>query len=219
MNQTERWACAVDCSCRHAFHTAGYDKTDRFMAAKVSDLLLVPEVDANDVASLLAFFYGENSKWRDRVDRRPNFNIPKTELASDIKDICEYYGFDAHPDWLQNVTVADFLALDGIDEVTIPSMVRIIKHLMCGKAEPFDLTPMLLETCRKKEVAVCAELSELTWAEQDSLREEPDEESECDYGTDKYQPCDCSGGLLTPDRPDVGAKSRYNMRKGVRSPW
>ena len=195
-SQKRKWEQAVDYSCVHAFHAAGFDSPDSFKSAKVSDLLLVQEVDANNVASLLAFFYGENNKWRKQINHKPNFNISKAELASDIKDISEYYEFDTHPDWLQNITVKDFLELDGIDEVTIPSMVRKIKHLLRGAAEPFDTSPMPLKSCRREEVTVSTEQSELTWAQQDALLNEPDEEGDFYDGMGEYQPPVYMGGLV-----------------------
>ena len=38
--QKRKWEQAVDYSCVHAFHAAGYDKPDSFLKAKVSDLIL-----------------------------------------------------------------------------------------------------------------------------------------------------------------------------------
>ena len=193
--QTRKWEKAVDYSCQNTLRAAGYEKPEDFMEAKVADLLQVADVDANNVASLMAFFYGENNKWRSKINHRPNFNITKAELASDIRDICEYYEFDAYPDRLQNITAADFLELDGIDEVTIPSMVRKIKHLICGTPEPFDLSPMPLKACRKKSVAVCDEPSELSWDDQDSLCDEVDYGGDPYYGMGEYQPPEYYGGL------------------------
>lgn len=190
-----KWERAVDYACVHALHAAGFDKPDSFRTAKVSDLLLIPEIDANNVASLLSFLYGENNKWRKQVNRKPNFNISKAELASDIKDICEYYEFYAHPDWLENITVEDFLELDGIDEVTIPSMVREIKHLKFDTSAPMVLSPSPRKSGKKKEAVVCAELCELSWAQQDALHDESYESFDPYYGMGEDQPPEYMGGL------------------------
>lgn len=194
--QKRKWEKAVDYSCVHAFHAAGYDKPDSFIKAKVSDLILVPEVDANDVASLLAFFFGESNKWRSQVGRMPNFNISKAELAQEIQDICEYYAFDTYPDLLMNIGVAEFLELDGIDEVTIPPMVRKIKHLM-RDAGTFDIPPIRMPVCCcvRENIAGDEEPDELTWAEQDKLRDEPDDECEYDDNMGEFQPPEYTGGL------------------------
>ncbi len=177
--QKRKWEQAVDYSCVHAFHAAGYDKPDSFIKVKVSDLILVPDVDANDVASLLAFFYGERNKWRRQVGRMPNFNISNAELAQDIRDICEYYAFDTYPDLLMNISVAEFLELDGIDEVTIPPMVRKIKHLM-RDAGTFDIPPIRMPVCccvRENNVGD-EEPDDLSWSEQDKLYDESDQEAD-----------------------------------------
>lgn len=194
--QKRKWEKAVDYSCVHAFHAAGYDKPDSFIKVKVSDLILVPEIDANDVASLLAFFYGERNKWRRQVGRMPNFNISKAELAQDIRDICEYYAFDTYPDLLMNISVAEFLELDGIDEVTIPPMVRKIKHLM-RDAGTFDIPPIRMPVCCcvRENIVGDEEPDELTWAEQDKLRDEPDDECEYDDNMGEFQPPEYTGGL------------------------
>ena len=75
-------------------------------------------------------------------------------------------------------------------------MVRKIKHLLRGAAEPFDTSPMPLKSCRKEEVAVSAEQSELTWAQQDALLNEPDEEGDFYDGMGEYQPPVYMGGLV-----------------------
>ena len=193
--QKRKWEQAVDYSCVHALHAAGYDKPDSFIKVNVSDLILVPEVDANDVASLLAFFYGERNKWRSQVGRMPNFNISKAELAQDIQDICEYYAFDTYPDTLMNISVAEFLELDGIDEVTIPPMVRKIKHLMCD-AGTFDIPPISKCQYIKADIVGDEEPGELTWAEQDKLLDEPDDECEYDDNMGEFQPPEYTGGLV-----------------------
>ena len=194
--QKRKWEKAVDYSCVHAFHAAGYDKPDSFIKAKVSDLILVPEVDANDVASLLAFFFGESNKWRSQVGRVPNFNISKAELAQEIQDICEYYAFDTYPDLLMNIGVAEFLELDGIDEVTIPPMVRKIKHLM-RDAGTFDIPPIRMPVCCcvRENIVGDEEPDELSWAEQDKLLDEPDDECEYDDNMGEFQPPEYTGGL------------------------
>ena len=183
-----RWEQAVDYSCVHAFHATGFDRPDSFTKVKVSDLILVPEVDANDVASLLAFFYGERNKWRSQVDRKPNFSVSKAELVQNIQDICEYYAFDTYPDLLMNISVEEFLELDGIDEVTIPSMVRKIKHLM-RDAGTFDIPPIPMPMCYYEEdIAGDEEPDELTWAEQDKLYNESDQEDDIYNSLFEYEP-------------------------------
>ena len=192
--QKRKWEQAVDYSCVHAFHAAGYDKPDSFLKAKVSDLILVPEVDANDVASLLAFFYGENNKWRNQVNRMPNFNVSKAELAQDIQDICEYYTFDTCSDLIMNIGVAEFLELVGIDEVTIPPMVRKIKHLM-RDAGTFDIPPIPICHSIKADIVGDEEPDALSWTEQDKLRDEPDDECEYYDNMGEFQPPEYTGGL------------------------
>lgn len=84
--QKRKWEQSVDYSCVHAFHAAGFDSPDSFKSAKVSDLLLVPEVDANNVASLLAFFYGENNKWRKQIDHMAMYE-EQGSLSEKLKPI------------------------------------------------------------------------------------------------------------------------------------
>ena len=139
MNRTVRkWERAVDYACQHALHVAGYDEPKSIRQAKVADLLRIPEVDANNVASMLSFLYGEDNRWRKAINHGPNFNISREELLADVRAICEFYDYDQHPEWLADISVSDFLLLEGIDEVTIPPMVRKIKHILNGTDEPTE---------------------------------------------------------------------------------
>lgn len=176
MNRLARkWEQAVDCSCISALKASGFDEPEAIRTAKVAELLIVPEVDLENVASLLSFFYTEDNKWRELIDHEPIFNITEEELASDINAICDLYDYDQHPEWLAAISVKDFLELEGIDEVTIPAMLRKIYHILDGMVEPDEMPPV---TFRHR------------WETESSTEEDREED-----------PCDISvSPLLLPDR-------------------
>jgi hypothetical protein len=123
------WKHRVSHTCLHALREAGYRKPKDIAYVRVSSLLQIPELDANDVTSMLSALYDTIYTTRPPVSN----NLSREELADAIHKICEEHDFDINPESLLALTAKELVNLTEGDEVVLPQMVRKIKHIMLGK--------------------------------------------------------------------------------------
>ena len=126
------WRVRVHYQCRHALYDAGYRTVRNLEEAKITELLSLPCVDANDVATILTLFYEANCE-----PVNPDYSLARQELAEFVEAFCSENNLE--PETLLNMTVAGAVALSGISPITIPPLVRKIKHMMLGKPDPSEL--------------------------------------------------------------------------------
>lgn len=140
------WNHKVSHNCLHALLEAGYRKPWDIVFVRVSRLLQIPEVDANDVASVL-------SALNDAIYKTPgslgSFNLTREELAELVRKICKEYRLDSKPKKLLSLTAIELIKIANHDMAVIPQMVRKIKHFMLGKPDPEVL--LSLPSIQKKE--------------------------------------------------------------------
>ena len=140
------WNHKVSHNCLHALLEAGYRKPWDIAFVRVSRLLQIPEVDANDVASVL-------SALNDAIYKTPgslgSFNLTREELAELVRKICKEYRLDSKPKKLLSLTAIELIKIANHDMAVIPQMVRKIKHFMLGKPDPEVL--LSLPSIQKKE--------------------------------------------------------------------
>ena len=125
----------VSHTCLHILREEGYRKPKDIAYVRVSRLLQIPELDANDVTSMLSAFYDTICATRPPV----SFGLSREELADVIHEICERYGFDSEPAELLALTAKELVDITGGNTVVLPQMVRKIKHMMLGKPDPEEL--------------------------------------------------------------------------------
>ena len=177
------WKHRVSHTCLHALREAGYRKPKDIAYVRVSSLLQIPELDANDVTSMLSAFYDTICTTRPPV----SFGLSREELADVIHEICEGYGFDREPAELLTLTVKELVDITNGNTVVLPQMVRKIKHMVFGKPDPEELLKLpLVHLARRREGRWWDERSDAlgpTWEEQ--LRAE-EIENAGDLGYDCY---------------------------------
>ena len=139
------WKRRVSHNVLHALREAGYRRPRDIADVKVSKLLKIPDIDANDVTTMLLVLYDTMHD----VRLPTNFDRSREELAGVIRNICATYGFDKRPKKLLSLTAKELLSITGRDMLVLPQMVRKIKHLMLKKLDPEEL--LKLPPVQKKE--------------------------------------------------------------------
>ena len=117
-----KWRHRVNYPCRHAMYNAGIRTVRELGATKIVDLLRLAETDANDVATIMTVVLESN-----REDLHPNFSMTKLELAEAVNNLCENNNLDHKK--LVEITVEGMLDIAGLDQATIPPIIRKIKHI------------------------------------------------------------------------------------------
>ena len=161
------WKHKVSHTCLHALRERGYRWPADIAFVRVSSLLQIPEVDANDVTSMLSALYDVTYRSLDNAPAPVEYGLSKQELAERIRAICMFHGFDRNPDRLLSITAMGLISLTGINATTLPQMVRKIKHIMLGKADPETL--LRLPPIPKKEY------TEGAWWEYPAEKEESEQ--------------------------------------------
>ena len=137
-----RWRGHVNSFAARILEESGY-RTDRdFAPVRIQELLANASLSYYDVENLLCGLYTEANRWREEIDHGPNYHISAKKLKRRPRTICENAGFPEHPEWLAEITVGDFLELEGLDEVTIPDLlleltftVQEMKDKQAGRTE------------------------------------------------------------------------------------
>lgn len=156
-----KWRHRVNYPCRHAMYNAGIRTVRELGGTKIVDLLRLAETDANDVATIMTVVLESN-----RGDLHPNFSMAKLELAEAVNNICENNNLDNKK--LVEITVEGMLDIAGLDQATIPPIIRKIKHIMLGKPDPAELLKEpSAPTSSRKENAWWEDPDDETWIEQD----------------------------------------------------
>ena len=156
-----KWRHRVTYPCRHAMYNTGIRTVRDLAETKIVDLLRLAETDANDVATIMTVVLESN-----REGLHPNFGMTKLELAEAVNNLCENNNLDQKK--LMEIMVEQMLNIDGLDQATIPPIIRKIKHIMLGKPDPTELQKMTVEPqALYDESAWWEELDESTWIEQD----------------------------------------------------
>ena len=123
-----RWRGYVNSLTARILEESGY-KTDRdFAPVKIQELLANASISYYDVENLLCGPYTEANRWREKIDHMPDYHISQKKLKRRLQKICENAGFMEHPEWLAEITVGDFLELEGLDEVTIQDMLEELSY-------------------------------------------------------------------------------------------
>ena len=161
------WRNKVHHGCLHTMRKYGYVFPTDIGNVEVSKLLQIPGVDANDVTSMLSALYDVTYRSLDNVPAPSEYGLSKQELAERIRAICMVHGFDRHPDRLLSITAMGLISLTGVNATTLPQMVRKIKHIMLGKADPETL--LRLPPIPKKEY------TEGAWWEDPAEKEESEQ--------------------------------------------
>ena len=142
-------------------YNAGIRTVRELGGTKIVDLLRLAETDANDVATIMTVVLESN-----REDLHPNFSMAKLELAEAVNNLCENNNLDHKK--LVEITVEGMLDIAGLDQATIPPIIRKIKHIMLGKPDPAELLKeSSAPTFSRKENAWWEEPDDETWIEQD----------------------------------------------------
>lgn len=137
-----KWRHRVNYPCRHAMYHAGIRTVRNLAETKIVDLLRLAETDANDVATIMTVVLESN-----REELHPNYGMSKLELAEAVNDLCENNNLD-HKKLLE-ITVEGMLNIEGLDQATIPPIIRNIKHIMLGKPDPAELLKIPPESKKK----------------------------------------------------------------------
>ena len=139
-----RWRSHVNSLTARILEESGYRTNLDFAQLRIRELLGNASITCYDVENLLCGLYTEENRWRDKIDHMPNYNLSDKALKQRIWRICNNAGFFDHPEWLTEITVGDFLELEGLDEVTIPELlselvdtIQDISDKNVGN-EPFD---------------------------------------------------------------------------------
>lgn len=156
-----KWRHRVNYHCRHAMYNVGIRTVRDLGATKIVDLLRLAQTDANDVATIMTVVLESNLE-----GLHPNFSMSKQELADVVDNLCENNNLDHKK--LMEITVEEMLTIEGLDQATIPPIIRKIKHIMLGKPDPAELLkePALPQTARR-ENGWWEEPADATWIEQD----------------------------------------------------
>ena len=133
------WKNKVSHHCLHALLVAGYCRPKDIAFVRVSRLLQIPDIDANDVAAMLSALY--DSTFKRGVKKHPplSFGLPKEGLATVVREICRKYHYDEHPEKLVVLTAIELLRITDGDMIVLAQMVRKIKHFMMGKPDPEEM--------------------------------------------------------------------------------
>lgn len=127
------WKHKVSHTCLHALREAGYRKPKDIAFVRVSSLLQIPELDANDVTSMLSALYDTSYTSRSHG----SFGLSREELAEAVGEICDEYELDSER--LLSLTPMELIRITGDDMAVLPQMVRKIKHILLGKPDPEEL--------------------------------------------------------------------------------
>lgn len=175
------WKHKVNHNCLHALQERGYRCPTDIACVRVSRLLQIPGVDANDVADMLMALYETTFRRSDQRDLPSGFDLSREELAKAIHELCEEYGFDKRPKRLLSLTAMELIVLTANNIALLPQMVRKIKHLLLGKTDPEELLKLPSVTINKREGRWWASSFEPpTWEEQLQM-EELEEQGNLDY--------------------------------------
>ena len=123
-----RWRGHVNSLTARILEEAGYKTNLDFAPLKIKELLSFASLSEYDVENLLCGLYSEENRWRELIGHEPNYNISNDELKSTVQKICENAGYHEHPEWLTNISIGEFLELEGLDEVTIPDMLSLFNN-------------------------------------------------------------------------------------------
>lgn len=115
------WGGYVDHLTARILEESGYKTDADLEAAKVQALLSHGSLRIMDVENLLCGLYAEAHRER---KKKPRFTLSQNALDRRLERICDRYDFFRHPELLAGLTVGEFLALKGMDEVTIPGMLE-----------------------------------------------------------------------------------------------
>ena len=177
------WNHKVSHTCLHILREAGYRKPKDIAYVRVSRLLQLPELDANDVTSMLSALYDTIYTTHPPV----SFGLSREDLADVIREICERYGSDREPAELLTLTAKELVDITDGNTVVLPQMVRKIKHMVLGKPDPEELLklPPVQQSSRREDRWWDDRSDALgpTWEEQ--LRAE-EIENDGDPGYDRY---------------------------------
>lgn len=119
-----RWRSHVNSPTARILEESGYKTYLDFAPVKIRDLLILASVDYFEVENLLTGLYTEANRWREKIDHMPDYDLPEAVVEQEVREICDNAGYFENPEWLVDITVQDFLELEGIDEITIPGMLR-----------------------------------------------------------------------------------------------
>ena len=119
-----RWRNHVSRLTARILEASGYKTNLDFAPAKLRDLLTLASVEYFEVENLLTGLYTEANRWREKINHMPDYDLPEAVVEQEVREICDNAGYFENPEWLVDITVQDFLELEGIDEITIPGMLR-----------------------------------------------------------------------------------------------
>jgi hypothetical protein len=167
------WNHKVSHNCLHALLEAGYRKPRDIAFVRVSRLLRIPEVDANDVASMLFALNDAVFKARNISCPPGSFDLTREELAERVRKPCKEYRLDSKPRKLLSLTAIEMIKIASHDMAVIPQMVRK-KHFMLGKPDPEALLSLpsiqKKEPCEGRWWAASSDAPDAKW--EDQLRDE-----------------------------------------------
>jgi hypothetical protein len=129
------WNHKVSHNCLHALIEAGYHKPRDIAFVRVSRLLRIPEVDANDVASMLFALNDAVFKARNISCPPGSFDLTREELAERVRKLCKEYRLDSKPKKLLSLTAKELIKIANHDMAVIPQMVKK-KTLHVRQARP-----------------------------------------------------------------------------------
>lgn len=168
------WNHKVSHNCLHALLEAGYRKPRDIAFVRVSRLLRIPEVDANDVASMLFALNDAVFNARNISCPPGSFDLTREELAERVRKLCKEYRLDSKPKKLLSLTAIELIKIANHDMAVIPQMVRKIKHFMLGKPDPEALLSLpsiqKKEPCEGRWWAASSDAPDAKW--EDQLRDE-----------------------------------------------
>ena len=118
------WRTHVNSLTARILEESGYKTNLDFAPVKIRDLLILASVDYFEVENLLTGLYTEANRWREKIDHMPDYDLPEAVVEQEVREICDNAGCFENPEWLVDITVQDFLELEGIDEITVPGMLR-----------------------------------------------------------------------------------------------
>lgn len=182
------WNHKVSHNCLHALLEAGYRKPRDIAFVRVSRLLNIPEVDANDVASMLFALNDAVFNARNISCSPGSFDLTREELAERVRKLCKEYRLDSKPKKLLSLTAIELIKIANHDMAVIPQMVRKIKHFMLGKPDPEDLLSLpLIQKKAPREGRWWAASSDAPYIKwEDQLRKEESE----NWEDPSYDCCD-----------------------------
>lgn len=116
-----RWRVHVDSLTARILEECGYKTNVDFEAVKIRELLSHGSLRDFDIEALLCGLYTESH--RDRK-KPPKYVFSRDALNQRRKKVFARNEFLSKPERLAALTIGEFLALDGIDEVSIPGVLK-----------------------------------------------------------------------------------------------